>query len=301
MGPTARLGGTGTQQLWGGDTQAHSQPGGAGSAPPSPKNSPERPGEHLGKSTAKFFFISTRRSPKCLIRPRSRNTFLPVWFQGSRGERQGASCPAKLRGTQRAFPGGILAEPASTRRDKMMGWTDRQTASCTPAFTTAAHTRCLSGSSVLHVTSDMGQGGKSLECKLALLTHGHPASCPGLSWRRRPGQKALCFPQEAPALGSEKELQSIMQVLFPLPPQRCLPGARGGSCKGLGWKEACRVSPPLVSQRKTYHPPQAGPKAPAKTGDAACSVCIARVLSAVHRHPSSRPGGPSEDAAVPTC
>lgn len=154
MGPTARL--------WGGDMQAHSQPGGAVSTPPSPQNSPERPGEHLGKSTAKFFFTSTRRSPKRLIRPRSRSTFLPVWFQGLRGECQGTSCPTKLRGTQRAFPGGILAEPASTGRDKTMGWTDGQTASRTPAFTTAAHTRCPSGSSVLHVTSNVGRGGQIL-------------------------------------------------------------------------------------------------------------------------------------------
>lgn len=57
-------------------------------------------------------------------------------------------------------------------------------------------------------------------------------------------------------MGSEKELQSIVQIWLPLPPQHCLPGARGGSCKGLGWKGACGGSPPCFPKENL--PPTSG-------------------------------------------
>lgn len=186
-------GGTGTQQLQGWDKQAHPQPGGAGSFPPSPPNSPERPSELLGKSMAKFFFFLSCQSPKCLIPPRSRNQFLPLWFQGSLGMgASGRRLPCETLRNTKSFPWRCIGKGSQNKEGQNDG-VDRQRASCAPDFATASHTPYPSGSSVLDVTSNVGD--KSLECRLALLAHGHPVSCPGLSWRRGPGQKAPCFPQ----------------------------------------------------------------------------------------------------------
>lgn len=139
-----------------------------------------------------FSFLSCQ-SPKCLIPPRSRNQFLPLWFQGLLGMgASGRRLPCETLRNTKSFPWRCIGKGSQNKEGQNDG-VDRQRASCAPAFATASHTPYPSGSSVLDVTSNVGD--KSLECRLALLTHGHPVSCPGLSWRRGPGQKAPCFPQ----------------------------------------------------------------------------------------------------------
>lgn len=51
-------------------------------------------------------------------------------------------------------------------------------------------------------------------------------------------------------MGNGKESQSILQVSLVLPPQLYLPGARGGSCSGLGWRGARRGCSPLFPKGK---------------------------------------------------
>lgn len=103
---------------------------------------------------AKLFFFLSCQSPKCLIPPRSRNVFLQGLLGGGASGRR---LPYETLRNTKSFPRWRIGQ-ASQKKEGQNDGVDRQTASCTPAFTTAAHSRPPSGSSAPHLTNNMGGG-----------------------------------------------------------------------------------------------------------------------------------------------
>lgn len=154
VGPTAGQGAPGHSSSREGTCRHIPSPVGLAAFPLPPKNSPERPRELLGKSMAKLFFFLSCQSPKCLIPPRSRNVFLQGLLGGGASGRR---LPYETLRNTKSFPRRRIGQ-ASQKKEGQNDGVDRQTASCTPAFTTAAHSRPTSGSSAPHVTNNMGGG-----------------------------------------------------------------------------------------------------------------------------------------------